>query len=450
MSKKSKSQHQKPILPGQVHKIIGRHVLPDVMPFVLDLAKCRGNRLYDGLGKRYLLDCFSFIASNPIGFAHPGLKNKRFEAALLRAAKTKPSNSDLYTVEMAAFCQAFYRVALPPEFTHLFFVEGGTLAVENALKAAFDWKVRKNYGAGSTRELGTQILHFKEAFHGRSGYTLSLTNTADQRKTKYFPKFDWPRILNPKCTFPLEGENLRRTIALEEESLNQIEIAFKERAGDIAAILIEPIQGEGGDNHFRPEFHQALRRLADKHEAMLIYDEVQAGVGLTGKMWAYQHYGIVPDMVSFGKKLQVCGFMCGKRIDEIPDNVFQETQRINSTWGGNLVDMVRATRFLEIIEKEKLVQNAAKMGSLLLTGLYDLCRDFPNLLNNARGRGLMCALDAVTPELRDKLVVKIMEKGAVILKCGQKSIRFRPSLTFRREEVEEVLSIFRKAAGEVA
>src|SRR5674536_384716 len=168
---------------------------------------------------------------------------------------------------------------------------------------------------------GHQIVHFRDAFHGRSGYTLSLTNTADPRKYQYFSKFDWPRITNPALRFPLDGREIERVVALEREAIEQIRRAFVERKDDIAAIIIEPIQAEGGDNHYRPEFMAALRQLADENEALLIFDEVQSGVGLTGRFWAHQHTGVRPDLMSFGKKMQVCGMLAGPKLDEEPENV---------------------------------------------------------------------------------------------------------------------------------
>lgn len=424
---------------------ISRYMLADILPLVVDLERSRGNRLYDLKSQRELLDCFSFIASNPIGHNHPKMNEPAFEKKLLRVAKTKPSNSDLYSVELAEFVDTIARVAMPAELQHLFCVEGGTLAVENALKTAFDWKVRLNDRRGIKGEKGSQVIHFRESFHGRSGYCLSLTNTADPRKYKYFPKFNWPRISPPKMTFPCEGETLRAVIEAEEQALAEIALAFQANPDDVAAILIEPIQSEGGDNHFRPEFHQALRRLADEHEAMLIYDEVQTGVGLTGKMWAYEHYGVVPDIVCFGKKMQVCGIFVGPRVDEVENNVFQEKSRINSTWGGALVDMVRAQRYLEIIEEDNLVQNAAKVGALLLQGLEELQGKFSDVLSNVRGKGLLSAVDLPSTELRDQLKQKVIENGAVVIGCGQRSIRFRPSLTFSEAEVGELLDILQRS-----
>src|SRR5262249_28912552 len=146
--------------------------------------------------------------------------------------------------------------------------------------------------------------------------------------------------------------------AAEQKSLEAIGRAFEENPNDIAAILIEPIQAEGGDNHFRPQFLQALERVARENECFFIVDEVQTGIGLTGKMWAHEHFGVKPDALCFGKKTQVCGCMVGPKVDQEPENVFKVSSRINSTWGGGLTDMVRFGRYLEIIAEERLVDNA--------------------------------------------------------------------------------------------
>ena len=433
------------IAPDKVHETIAKRMLADGFDFVLDLDKSEGVYLYDSRHGKRLLDFFSFFATNPVGMNHPGMKNPEFTAKLLRSALHNPSNSDVYTVEMAEFVETFAAHAMPAHLPHLFLVAGGTLGVENALKAAFDWKVRKNFARGYREERGHQVLHFEQAFHGRSGYTLSLTNTTDPRKTAYFPKFDWPRVLNPKVRFPMQEDNLKDVKAREALSIAQMRTAFERNKDDIAAILIEPIQGEGGDNHFRTEFFQELRRIADEYEAMLIFDEVQAGLGLTGKMWSHEHYGVKPDMVAFGKKTQVCGFICGPRIDEIQDNVFHVSSRLNSTWGGTLVDMVRSARYLEIMAEEKLLQNAATRGAELLAGLESIQREFPDHVSNARGKGLMCAFDLATSELRDKVTGKAYEEGMVVLGSGVNSIRFRPPLMISKESLAEGLEKLRSS-----
>jgi len=367
------------------------------------------------------------------------MRNEEFRATLMRVALTNPANSDVYTREFAAFVQTFRDIAAPDDFPHLFFVAGGALAVENALKTAFDWKCQKNRAAGINAG-GDKILHFREAFHGRTGYTMSLTNT-DPTKTDDFPLFDWPRVSNPKLTFPVDAE---QAAAAEAASVAEIEAAFDADPHGIAAILIEPIQGEGGDNHFRPEFFQQLRRIADEREALLIFDEVQTGLGLTGTMWAFQGLGVTPDIVAFGKKTQVCGIMSTARVDDIPDNVFHKSSRINSTWGGNLVDMVRAARYLHIIEAENLVDNAARVGEIFKDALLELQDEF-EVISNVRGAGLMLAFDLPDGAQRDELVTRCWDTGFAALVCGPLSLRVRPCLTFSEEDVARAMELLRGA-----
>lgn len=435
--------------PNQVHSTLSRFMLADGFDFVLDLDKSHGPYIFDtATGKRYL-DFFTFFASNPVGMNHPKMNTQEFIERIGKIAIHKPSCSDVYTVEMAEFVTTFFRIAVPEYFKYSFFIEGGTLAIENALKVAFDWKVQKNFHKGYQEEKGHLVLHFRHAFHGRSGYTLSLTNT-DPTKTNYFPKFkNWPRVSTPGATFPLQGENLEKTIALEERSLGEIRQAFADNEDEIACVIIEPIQGEGGDTHFRSEFLAELRRICDEHEALLIFDEVQTGVGLTGTMWAHEGLGVRPDIMTFGKKSQVCGILVTGRIDDVQNNVFHRSSRINSTWGGNLVDMVRFTKFLEIIEEENLVENARVVGDYLLAELNKLEADFEGLVTNTRGRGLMCAMDLSTAQERDLFRQKCYDKGLLILGCGDHSIRFRTPLNITREQIDEGMAIIRAALAEI-
>lgn len=425
-----------------VHFELGKHILVDGFPLVFDLEASEGAWAVDARdGSRYL-DLFTFFASLPLGFRHPSFEDAEVRDALLRAAIHKPSNSDAYTEAYASFVRTFAEVAMPEEFEHLFFIEGGALAVENAIKVAFDWKVRKNMDAG--RELddgttpGTRVLHFREAFHGRTGYTLSLTNT-DPVKTEYFPKFDWPRVPNPKVRFPVDARELERIEAAEKDAVASIEEAFRQHPHDIAAIVLEPIQGEGGDNHFRPEFFAKLREIADAEEALLVFDEVQTGFGLTGKFWAYEHFGVTPDIVCFGKKAQVCGIMCTKRIDDRDDNVFKVSSRINSTWGGNLVDMVRCEVILKTIHEDNLVEHARTVGEHFLAGLQAIAGEYPELVSNVRGRGLMCAFDLPSGDDVSKFIGQAMAHKAIILPCGERSVRFRPALTVTVEDIDHGL-----------
>lgn len=431
------------IKPKNVRDVLNKHILADGYDMVLDLDKSKGAYLHDSVSGNDYLDFFTFFASNPLGMNHDRLAaDPDFIQTLGKAAINKPSNSDVYTEEMAHFVETFSRVGIPDYMPYAFFVSGGALAVENALKVAFDWKVQKNFEKGYRQEKGHKVLHLDKAFHGRSGYTMSLTNT-DPKKVKYFPKFDWPRIHNPSVQFPLNKENIADAEHQEKIALAQARQYFETHTDDIACILLEPIQGEGGDNHFRMEFHQGLRDLADEFDALLIYDEVQTGVGLTGKFWAHEHY-VVPDILAFGKKAQVCGILATNRVDDIETNCFHVSSRINSTWGGNLVDMVRFDRILEVIEEDKLVAHAADAGAHLQNLLGDWSAE-SEYLSNPRGEGLFCAIDLPDTHSRDAVVNEAMKNKLMILGCGPKTIRFRPPLTIQKDQLDEGLHILRKS-----
>jgi L-lysine 6-transaminase len=428
-----------PVDPRRVHDVLARSILADGMDFVLDLDRSAGSVLVDArTGDRYL-DMFTFFASSALGMNHPALADDEdFLAELVQAAVNKPSNSDVYSVPMARFVETFARVLGDPALPRMFFVDGGALAVENALKVAFDWKSRHNEAHGIDPSLGTRVLHLRGAFHGRSGYTMSLTNT-DPLKVARFPQFDWPRIDAP---FMAPGTDVEKR---EAGSLRQARAAFEAHPHDIACFIAEPIQGEGGDRHFRPQFFAAMRDLCDEYDALLIFDEVQTGCGLTGTPWAYQQLGVMPDIVAFGKKTQVCGVMAGRRVDEVTDNVFAVSSRINSTWGGNLVDMVRARRILEVISCDGLIERAADLGRYLRGLLDELAADLPELVFDVRGRGLMCAFSMPSTAQRDELIARLWQRRVIMLASGADSVRFRPALTVSAAELDVAVRAVRGA-----
>jgi L-lysine 6-transaminase len=436
------------ISPAQVHSTLAKHMLVDGFDLVVDLERSQGSYLYDSRYNKRYLDFFSFFASAAVGINHPKVTTAEFLQKLARVAVNKVSNSDSYTVEMAEFVDTFERIAAPDYLPYAFFIEGGALGVENALKVAFDWKVRKNFAKGYREERGRQVIHFRRAFHGRTGYTMSMTNT-DPVKTNYYPKFNWPRITCPVVAFPLNEKNLAEVKRQEAIAVQEIKKAIEDNPDDIAALIIEPIQGEGGDNHFRKEFFVELRTICDENDILLIFDEVQTGIGLTGKMWAHLHF-VKPDILAFGKKTQVCGMLCSRRIDDVKENVFHKSSRLNSTFGGNLVDMVRFTKVLEIIEEENLVENARVVGDHLLRELRNLEQEFPNLISNSRGLGLMCAIDLPSPEKRDELRKGCYNHGLVLLGCGERTIRFRPALNIKKEQIDEGVEIIRGALKEMS
>ena len=439
---------------------ISRHMLADGMSPIIDLEKSHGSWLFDGATGREYLDLFSMYASMSVGYNHPYVLENIDR--LTKAAVNKPANSDIYSPAMAEFVDTIGRVAQPSYMPYSFFIEGGGLAVENALKVAFDWKAKKNISDGK-KIPANLVIHLKDCFHGRTGYTMSLTDSPDPRKVQYFPKFNWPRVINPSIKFPINEKSVENVSRLEDKSLSQIKQVLIENPNDIACMILEPIQGEGGDNHFRPEYFKKLKQLSLENDFLLIYDEVQTGIGITGKMWAHQHFCEVncnsecnyhcqstePDVMSFGKKTQCCGIFAGDRVNEIDNHVFKESSRINSTFGGNLIDMVRFTIYLELIEKENLVEKAEKNGAYLLSKLLEVQKNSQGLVSNSRGRGLFCAYDLPTPEHRDQLIQNMEKEGAIILGCGHSSIRFRPHLNISKNEIDQGILMMKNSLASI-
>ena len=437
--------YQLTVAPEQVNEVLSQHVLADGFDLTYDMGQSQGAYIYDSKYKRKLLDFFTCFASVPLGYNHPKMVNdESFKHNLLLAAMANPSNSDVYTQQYAEFVKTFGATGIPSYLPHAFFIAGGGLAVENAIKVAMDWKVQKNFAKGYKEEKGFKVLHFEKAFHGRTGYTLSLTNTSPE-KTKWFAKFDWPRVSVPQVKYPLSGDNLAHAIHTEEISIAQIKQAFAESKDDICAIIVEPIQSEGGDNHLREEFLIQLKSIADENDAFLIYDEVQTGVGLTGKFWCHQHYSekARPDILAFGKKMQVCGILVGTKVDEIDHNVFRVPSRINSTWGGNLVDMVRATQILQIVEDDKLCDHAAETGKYLKEHLESLAAKYDQI-SNVRGKGLLCAFDLPNTEIRNTFIKKGLEEQVMFLGCGAQTIRFRPALIIEKSHIDQGMEVMNK------
>lgn len=426
-----------------VHETLGRHVIVDGFHVVIDMEKSHGSYMVDAVTGKEYIDCYTYFCTLAVGHNHPKMFEEEFQREMNLAALANPTNSDIYTRLFATFVDYFAANAAPPYMKHFFFIAGGALGVENALKAAFDWKVRKNFKKGHKRELGSQVIYFREAFHGRTGYTMSLTNT-EPVKIQYYPKFKWPRIINPKLSFPVGPRVQQRVENAEKKALTQIKNAIAKKGDDIAALIIEPIQGEGGDNHFRGEFFRELRTVCDESDIMFIVDEVQTGMGMTGRMWAMENFGVEPDMIVFGKKTQVCGFMANSRIEENEENVFTVSSRLNSTWGGNLVDMVRCKRYLEIIKEENLIENTAQTGAYFLERLHKIQRK-TRKIRNVRGMGLFIAFDAKSPEQRNEIRTRCWEHGFATLASGKTSVRLRPPLIFSKEEVDRACEALLKS-----
>jgi len=432
--------------PKKVKEILGKNILADGFDPVIDLEKSSGSWIVDQRDGVKYLDMFSMYASGSVGYNHPYILEHKEKLGEIAVNKT--TLSDIYNVYYAEFVETFDKIAMPSYLKNAFFIDGGSLAVENALKAAFDWKRRMNMSKGS-KVNGDKVIYFNQAFHGRTGYTLTLTNTADSRKTMYFPKFPWFKVDNPYINFPLTSDVLEDLIKQENAVLESIKEIVENNTDDIAALILEPIQGEGGDNHFRDEFIVQLKNICDNNDIILIFDEVQTGIGLTGKMWAHEHFSVKPDIISFGKKTQVCGMLAGDKIYNLEDNVFKESSRINSTFGGNLTDMYRFKLILEIIDNEYLLDNTIKMGNYLLDSITSLSDEFPGYVTNPRGKGLFCAFDMPSGIERDKLISILLDKNIMILGSGLKSIRFRPHLNVLKEDLDICINAIHKSIKEM-
>lgn len=436
---------------GSARDRLSRHLLLDGFDIVLDLERSRGAWLVDAQTGESFLDMFSMFASLPLGMNHPRMsQDDEFCRHLGRIALHKPANSHVPTEEYARFVETFRRVLGDKDLPLYFFIDGGALAVENALKIAFDHADQSGRRNTGRRRGTSRVLHLTGAFHGRSGYTMSLTNT-DPTKTGGFPSFDWPRIDTPGIQFPMD-EHLQDLEEREERALAQAAEAFGHPYERVACFIAEPIQGEGGDVHLRGEFLQAMQALCREHEALFILDEVQTGVGVTGTAWCHQQLGLEPDLVAFGKKTQVCGVMGGRQVLGEATNAFLKPGRLRSTWGGNLADMVRATRILEIVEAEQLIGHARRAGAYLLERLRGLQATHPTV-TNVRGRGLMCALDLPDGQARQAVLRDLFQHERVLmLPAGSRAIRLRPHLGIEQDDLDQAVcaldrSLSRLSAG---
>jgi L-lysine 6-transaminase len=257
-------------------------------------------------------------------------------------------------------------------------------------------------------------------------------------------------VTNPKIRFPMTGENLAATVKDEEASIREVEEAFRRHGADVAAVILEPIQCEGGDNHFRPEYLRRLREICDREAAMLVFDVVQTGFYSTGRPWCFQHLGVEPDLVAFGKKAQVCGFFANARVETVERHVFAESSRINSTWGGNLGDMVRSKWIHRAIRRDRMAENASAMGEVLVARLAELGATLSDgWVAAARGRGTIVAFDCPTKEGRDALLKRCFANRFLVLACGERSIRFRPPLNVSRPEIDRAMDLLGKALADL-
>jgi L-lysine 6-transaminase len=432
-----------PIAPADVHRLLARHMLADGLDLVFDYDKSHGSWLYDSRHGREYLDFMTFFGSTPIGYNHPKMKDPDFLRVLARVAQLKPSLADVYTVEYAWFVETFARIAIPSHLHYAFFIEGGALAVENTLKVAFDWKAGATARGAWPARRGQQILHFREAFHGRSGYTLSLTNT-DPKKTDLFPKFRWPRVENPKLRFPVTAEVEKDVAAAEQRALEQVKKAFEDNPDDIAAIIIEPIQAEAatttsGRRSCRPWSASRTTRVL-----------LHRGRGADGHRPHREDVGARTFRPDPGRP-RLRQEDADLRLPRRPQGGRGAAERVQGLLAHQLHLGRRPHRHgpLRPLPRDRPGgppgrQRARGRGSppARPSGVQ---ADLGGIMSNARGRGLMIAFDLPTPELRKKAHETLIANGLLLLTCGPRSIRFRPPLNLTAAEADTALEIVRKS-----
>ena len=390
------------------------------------LAVARGSgAVIEDVDGNLFLDFTAGIAVTATGHCHPAV------VAAIQDQATKlihMSGTDFYYEPEVALAERLAALAPGKSPKMVFFANSGTEAIEGALKLA-------RYHTKRSR-----VIAFYGSFHGRTYGAMSLSASKLVHRRGFSPLVPdihhapYPRVAAPcpspeKCTCikPLEETVLKRTAPPDE----------------VAAIFVEPVQGEGGYYPAPHCFLRALRMLCDKHGIMLVADEIQSGMGRTGKMFAMEHAGVEPDIVCIAKGI-ASGLPLGAIIAKSAVMTWPSGSHA-STFGGNPVCCRAALTTLDLLEKEYL-GNAQTIGSQLLTGLKKLQQEHGHIMGDVRGLGLMVAMDihsggAPAPVLKEKVVDTAYEHGLLILGCGESAIRFCPPLCVNAEQVRKGLEI---------
>ena len=426
----------------------GKHQDARTVHVYQDAKQSLGNYLVDVDGN-VMLDVYGHIAALPVGYNHPdllaALRSGRFDWA----AGYRPALGVAPPAEWVDLtCGTMMRIA-PRGLTKLVTVTTGSEAVENAIKATFirHARVRRKGAAPSAEELAAcmenrqtsanalQVISFEGGFHGRSLGALSLTRSKVIHKLD-MPAFAWPMVSFPDVRFPL-AEHAAANRASEARSLEELEAALKAGSGSVAAVIVEPIQGEGGDRHASPDFFREIQRLTRAHNAAFIVDEVQTGGGATGTFWAHEAWALAepPDIVTFSKKMQLGGYYSTEEY------AAREPYRIFNTFLGDPFRGAQLEVIVEIIEKGGLLERVRGTGALLVRELGLLAERHPDLLSGARGAGTFAAIDVRDPETQHSLLNGLRQRGLEVGGSGTRSIRFRPALVFGPRHVAEAIGI---------
>jgi len=427
--------------------------------FFVDYQKSRGNYVVDADGN-VMLDILCSIASHSIGYNNPALLEAARSDEWVTSLINRPATGVQPSTTWPGVIETGIMSVAPKGLNQVFTAMCGSCANETAYKAVFmSHMAKQRDGAAYTPEElqscmknappGTpslSIMSFKGGFHGRLFGSLSTTRSKALHKID-IPAFDWPEASFPALKYPLEEHEVENR-AEEDKCLNEVRQVLENHKGSCVGVVVEPIQGEGGDNYATPYFFQQLRKITKELDVALIVDEVQTGVGATGKFWAHEHWDLdtPPDVVTFSKKMQAAGFYHSMELRP------REGYRNFNTWLGDPIRALQAKVIINEIRENKLLENVQITGKYLKDGLDNLRKKFPELVSNVRGVGTFLAFDLPTPELQDRFLSRLRQKGIEATGSGTRSVRFRPMLIFAPkhadqflEKATEVLSSVRQA-----
>ncbi|PLB37994.1 4-aminobutyrate transaminase gatA [Aspergillus candidus] len=413
-----------------------------------DYSKSHGNYIAD-LDGNQLLDVYAQIASIPVGYNNPHLKEVATSPEMVSALINRPALGNFPSADWGHILETGLLKAAPKGLNQVFTAMAGSDANETAYKAAFMYyrqrqrggpqtefteeelqSTMRNQGPGSPQ---LSIMSFKSAFHGRLFGSLSTTRSKPIHKLD-IPAFDWPQATFPTLKYPLE-EHVQENAQEEKRCLEEVERLIQEFHNPVAAVVVEPIQSEGGDNHASPAFFRGLREITQRHQVLFIVDEVQTGVGATGKFWAHDHWNLPtpPDMVTFSKKAQAAGYYYGNPALR-PNKPYRQF----NTWMGDPARALIFRGIIEEIERLDLVKNTAATGDYLYAGLQRLAERYPEHLQNLRGQGQGTFIAWDSPR-RDEIIAKSKAEGINIGGSGQNAIRLRPMLVFQNHHADLLL-----------
>lgn len=451
-------------LPGPVARALierGRFDMQTIYRSVIfDEVRSQGTTLVDVDGNGFL-DLFSSFALGSLGYNHPALLAAARSDAYVRAAANPTSTPFVTSESWISFMEQMQQRWAPRGMTRMFCVDAGGEGVESAMKAAFlvhgEARRRARGAPQNPLELpadqlsaimnnaGTDavVVSFGGAFHGRGLGPMSATHSKVIHKAD-LPAFPWPSVPFPASRWPLQ-RFAEENAAAEAESLRALEAVLDQYAGRVAAILVEPVQSEGGDRHASPAFFQRVQALARAAGAALLLDEVQTGVAISGTMWCHEQLGLdgPPDLCTFGKKMQLGGFFAA------PGHDVTQFGRMYQTRNGDRGRAVLASAVLQTIETEGLLANVRENGRRFLDGLQALSERFPAVITEARGKGFLLAFDLPTVAARDDFLKRSLRRGVFATYTGTRSVRLRPHLITTAADVDAALSTFHAVAAEL-